>query len=99
MNTDIFRDPLPNFIFLDPVFSEDKDEEIYLKTRFINTCDAMIHGRKHGEMFGLAIGEFCWRNKPIITTTGLDNMQLDILGDKGIKYNNEQKLASIIYSC
>ena len=37
------------------------------KTAFINTCDAMIHARKGGETFGLAVGEFSIRNKPVLT--------------------------------
>jgi len=36
------------------------------KSNFICSCDAMIHGRQHGETFGLAIGEFLYHDKPII---------------------------------
>lgn len=41
--------------------------DIERKVAFINSCDAMLHGRKDGETFGLAIGEFSIRNKPVIT--------------------------------
>ncbi|GHV82748.1 hypothetical protein AGMMS50212_00880 [Spirochaetia bacterium] len=37
------------------------------KEKFINTCDAMIHARKDGEIFSLAIAEFSVKNKPVIT--------------------------------
>lgn len=41
--------------------------DITYKTKFINTCDAMIHARVEGESFGLACAEFSLRNKPVIT--------------------------------
>lgn len=37
------------------------------KVAFINSCDAMLHARTRGESFGLAIGEFSIRNKPVLT--------------------------------
>ncbi len=37
------------------------------KTAFINTCDATLHARKGGETFGIAVGEFSIKNKPVIT--------------------------------
>lgn len=54
------------FLFLntDPFFSHKRiiylpaTADLKYKTKFINTCDAMIHGRYHGETFGLACGEF-----------------------------------------
>lgn len=36
------------------------------KTKFINTCDAMIHGGYRGETFGLSVLEFASKNKQII---------------------------------
>ncbi len=36
-------------------------------SNFINTCDAMIHARNRGESFGLAIAEFLYHNKPVIS--------------------------------
>jgi len=48
---------------------------------FINTCDAMIHGRRGGETFGLACGEFSILNKPVITwspPTGVGALKLHI---------------------
>lgn len=37
------------------------------KRAFLNTCDAMIHGRSLGESFGLSCGEFALLGKPILT--------------------------------
>jgi len=65
------------------------------KVKFINTCDAMIHGRSDGETFGLAVGEFSTLNKPIITTLSGDSAHIDILGDKALIFNNENELIDI----
>lgn len=40
------------------------DQEI--KSGFINSCDAMLHGRAQGETFGLACAEFAAAGKPIL---------------------------------
>ena len=61
VNTQLFTHPRHNIIFLEKI-SNPRD-----KTIFINTCDAMIHARKEGESFGLAIAEFSMANKPVIT--------------------------------
>ena len=37
------------------------------KSNFIASCDAMLHGRKGGETFGLAVAEFSSSNKPVFT--------------------------------
>lgn len=52
---------LPNVIFL-PCIIDMKEKE-----KFINTCDAMLHARRDGETFGLAVAEFSIKNKPVIT--------------------------------
>ncbi|HMI96129.1 MAG TPA: hypothetical protein VK479_06410, partial [Micropepsaceae bacterium] len=67
------------------------------KTRFINTCDAMIHAQRLGESFGLACGEFSSRQKPVITFGGsYGRSHIQILGDKAILYNTEQELVLIL---
>jgi len=69
------------------------------KTQFINTCDAMIHARAQGESFGLACGEFSVRNKPVITYKhGKHTHHLDVLGDKGFYYANEEDFFQITSS-
>jgi hypothetical protein len=40
--------------------------DLEAKTRFINTCDAMLHARDYGETFGLSVLEFAAKNKQII---------------------------------
>ena len=51
---------LPNLIYL-PANIDDE-----YKSRFIRTCDAMLHARSSGETFGLAIAEFSAANRPVI---------------------------------
>lgn len=76
LNTDRFCEPHPQIIHLPVCY--DLDE----KVRFINTCDAMLHARKGGETFGIAVGEFSIKNKPVITfyppQRGLDCMKYRI---------------------
>jgi hypothetical protein len=74
---------LENIIFLPSIIDLKK------KVKFINTCDAMIHGRQCGESYGLSIGEFNIFNKPIITTISKrHNAHISILGKKGLYYPN-----------
>jgi hypothetical protein len=69
------------------------------KTRFINSCDAMIHAQRLGESFGLACGEFSSRDKPVITFGGsYGRSHIEILGDKALLYNNKQELVLILLS-
>ena len=53
------------------------------KIKFINSCDAMLHGRSLGESFGIACGEFAIRNKPIFTYNfSRDRAHIDLLKKK-----------------
>ncbi|MDF3030498.1 MAG: hypothetical protein K0R03_1056, partial [Moraxellaceae bacterium] len=57
------------------------------KVRFIDTCDAMLHGRKRGETFGLAVAEFSIRNKPVLTyALSGERNHIGVLGQKGLLY-------------
>lgn len=80
----------PRIIYINKI----QDDPIE-KSKFINTCDAMIHGRGEGEMFSLAIGEFSIKNKPIITCPCGDIGHVNILQDKGIYYHSKQNLIDI----
>ena len=81
----------PQIIYLDKIVDP------YLKTKYINTCDTMIHARSDGETFGLAIAEFSSFNKPIITCrSDKDNCHLDILGEKAILFNSDTSLFNIL---
>lgn len=76
------------------------------KTKFINTCDVMLHARSNGESFGIAVAEFSIKNKPVITWTGKNHQlyyrhghdlaHIDMLGDKGIYYDNQEDLYYIL---
>ncbi len=88
MNTLKFCDH-PRVIFID------RNIDLLYKVKFINTCDAMIHARTSGETFGLAIGEFSVKNKPIITCDCGDNEHIKILGDKALLYNSLEDVLNI----
>ena len=67
------------------------------KSDFINTCDYMIHARNHGESFGLAICEFLFHNKPVITYNGgWDQHHIKLMGDRGIYYSSAMDLITIL---
>jgi len=92
------------FLFLNTIVFYEHPRILYLprnvdliyKTKFINTCDAMLHARIVGETFGLAVGEFSIRNKPVITCNCGDLAHIEILGDKGILYNTKDELMDIL---
>jgi|TARA_R110002074_G_scaffold38935_1_gene105092 hypothetical protein len=77
------------------IYIDDIITDITEKVKFINTCDAMIHARSGGETFGLACAEFSILNKPVITARCGEREHLDILGSKGIYYNNTNELYDI----
>lgn len=86
----VFR-PYKNIIFLPPTI------DVVAKVKFINTCDAYIHARTQGESFGIAIGEFSIKNKPIITWGNSDEKShLEILKDKALIYQNEKDLYELL---
>ena len=72
--------------------------DVTRKTRFINTCDAMLHARVSGETFGLAVGEFSIRNKPVFTWLGSDDkchIRI-LLGKGGIFYTEADDLRGLL---
>ncbi len=71
--------------------------DIEEKTAFINTCDAMLHARQRGETFGLAVGEFSLRAKPVLTFKGSkEKAHLDFLGNTAQTYETAQELYDLI---
>jgi len=93
LNTREFRGVagLPNIVFLpataDPI----------LKRRFLNTCDAMLHGRQRGETFGLSCLEFVMLGKPVLTYgQSPERAHLEILGDAALRYQNKQELKRLL---
>lgn len=85
---------LPNVIFLPGT------ADMLYKTKFINTCDAMIHARHQGETFGLSCAEFSIQNKPVITWNGSgETAHIALLGSKGFYYSNKQELLDVLRFC
>ena len=73
--------------------------DLEYKTRFINTCDAMLHARIQGESFGLACAEFSIKNKPVITYAySKHKHHIDVLGDAGFYYTDAASLVGIVES-
>lgn len=67
------------------------------KVAFINTCDVMIHARERGETFGLAIAEFSFKNKPVITyLNSPEQSHIQLLGSKGLYYSDYNSLYSLL---
>jgi hypothetical protein len=67
--------------------------------KFINTSDAMIHCRREGETFGLAVGEFSLRRRPVLTWYwSFDRHHINVLGEDGIYYRNPRELYQILMS-
>lgn len=100
-------DNFPNIYFLfqnTPVFRNhpqikhvNPSADLEYKSKFIGSCDAMIHARNEGESFGCACGEFSIKNKPIVTFFGSkDRNHISLLGNKGFYYNSPNDLFDII---
>jgi glycosyltransferase involved in cell wall biosynthesis len=73
--------------------------DISYKSKFINTCDAMIHARLMGETFGLSVGEFSSFNKPVFTWDGdgqYARAHIDMLGEKALLYKNEDEVLAYL---
>ena len=93
MNTREFPMPrgMPNICFL-PATSDP-----IRKRAFINTCDAMIHGRQRGETLGLACLEFASTGRKVLTYSGSPELaHLGILGEAGLQYANETELRELL---
>jgi hypothetical protein len=89
-NFNKFCEELPNIIHLPMIVEIDK------KVEFINTTDAMLWGRKEGENFGIAIGEFSSLNKPVISMKIGDQSHVHLLGNKALWYNDSNSLHNIL---
>lgn len=68
-----------------------------LKRRFLNTCDAMLHGRMRGETFGLSCLEFAMLGKPVLTyADSPERAHLEILGEAAVGYHSAQELCELL---
>jgi len=88
-NTSKFCEPLVNIIHLDAII------DLTEKVKFINACDAMLWGRKNGEIFSCSMGEFSIKNKPIICTKIGDLGHVKLLGENAYWYD-ENNLEEIL---
>ena len=81
----------PNIKYVQPFF------DAQMKSNYIQTCDAMLHGRQLGETFGLSIAEFLFRNKPVIAWDGgFDRNHVNMLGSHDLLYTKENVLQRIL---
>jgi hypothetical protein len=92
MNTPQFCcDQSSNVLFLPPTGSMDR------RAAFIRTCDAMLHARRTGETFGLAVGEFSMLNRPVLTFgSSQDQSHLAILNENVLIYSDKHSLITTI---
>lgn len=81
----------PNIKYLDATF------DFQEKSNFIAMCDAMLHAKFIGETFGIAMSEFLFHNKPVVSWNGGgDQNHVKLLKDTGLLYNDENDLRRII---
>jgi glycosyltransferase involved in cell wall biosynthesis len=67
------------------------------KRAFLNSCDAMIHGRRRGETLGMACLEFAMAGKPVLTYADSPELaHLEILGEAAVRYSNSQELKELL---
>ena len=80
---------LPAFCNHEQVIFLPPSVDVEYKRKFINTCDAMIHGRFRGETFGLAVAEFAVCGRPVFTYMHSEEREhIRRLGDTAILYDN-----------
>lgn len=93
MNTKPFTYSHPNIVYVEGT------TDMASKTAFINTCDAMLHGRNEGESFGLAVCEFLHQDKPVFTNIQCrDRNHIHVLKDKGFYYASHNELFVMLAS-
>ncbi len=91
LNTRPFCAPHPRIVHLPTTV------DLVRKTRFVRTCDAMLHARREGETFGLACAEFSIQHKPVITwSDSPDRFHIETLGTKGLYYRAAEDLRRIL---
>lgn len=67
------------------------------KSIFINTCDYMLHARHRGETFGISVGEFASRGRPVLTWEDSgEKAHLYELSGAGLLYKNQQHLTGML---
>lgn len=90
MNTKPFASH-PRMVFMP------RTTEQYVKRKFINTCNLMIHARQRGETFGLSCGEFAVCEKPILTySKSPERSHIETLGSQCVLYASARDLVDAI---
>jgi len=65
--------------------------------RYFDACDGMLHARKEGEDFGLAVGQMSVHNKPVLTCDVCGARQhINALGNKAFRYRDVPTLEKTI---
>lgn len=91
LNTAPFCAPHPRIVHLPATIDVER------KVRFLNTCDAMLHARVEGETFGLAVGEFSFQNKPVLTWAySKDRAHIRIHKEQCLTYADAAELRHLI---
>lgn len=91
MNTRPFCPCLENIIHVNGTYN------LQNKANYISMCDYMLHARQHGESFGLAISEFLFHDKPVISWKGgLDSNHLNLLNSNGLWYEDYNSIKTIL---
>jgi len=69
------------------------------KAAFLQACDGMIHARRRGETFGLAVAEFAFLEKPVITwDQSPETFHLEALGEGHLLYSDGDALQKILHN-
>ena len=67
------------------------------KASFLATCDGMLHARRHGETFGLAVGEFAVLGKRVLTYGhSRERAHLEMLGPQAGIYTDRPSLEQLL---
>jgi hypothetical protein len=67
--------------------------------RYLQACDACVHGRMDGETFGLAVAECSAAGLPVITTSDIQPaFHLTVLGAHAILYHDQPSLRRALES-
>lgn len=73
--------------------------KLYVKRKFINTCDVMLHARQRGETFGLSCGEFAVCGKPVLTyANSPERSHIESLGSQCIQYKSSRDIVDAVES-
>lgn len=73
--------------------------DLLYKRRFLNTCNACIHGREDGETFGLSVAECASAGLPVITYAHPPpeaDYHLRVMGHHALTYKDANSLLSVL---